>query len=58
MEGEYAKAKQLYVAAILECPCLSDMLHESSLLMSNKAAAWLNKVQGTEQISGMVARWL
>ena len=51
-EGEHAQAKQHYVAAILECPHFSDMLHESSLVMSNKAAAWLNKVQGTEQISG------
>ena len=49
MEGDHDGAKQQYVAGLLECPYLFDMLHESSLVNSNKAAAWLTKVQGTEQ---------
>ena len=52
MEGDHAEAKQLYVAGLLECPYFFDMLHESSLVNSNKAAAWLTKAHGTEQISG------
>ena len=52
VEGDHAGAKQQYVAGLLECPYFFDMLHESSLVNSNKAAAWLTKAQGTEQISG------
>ena len=52
VEGEHTGAKEHYVAAIRESPYFSDMLHESSFVLSNKAAAWLGKVEGTEQISG------
>ena len=40
-----------YVAAIAECPYYYEFLNESSVVLSNKAAAWLAKVRGTEQMS-------
>ena len=51
VSGENAQAKEHYIAAILECPYFSETLHKSSFVMSNMAAAWLNKIQAKECIS-------
>lgn len=55
-DGDHAEAKLHYVAAIFECPDFFDLLRESSFVLSNKAAAWLGKLRGTEQISAEKAR--
>ena len=51
VDGDHAEAKLHYVAAVLDCPFFFDVLRESSFVLSNKAAAWLGKLRGTEQIS-------